>query len=178
MRDTLPSTPGDNRQPINSEITMRFQVKNTITNETATFDTFEEAKDQQQSDLTWYNENESKSSAYDEDDIVIVKVYRYQVYNDTSGHVFGIYEATSADEAIQQVMDESGHDGPADQDVMARKMTFKIHDYTANDGYGYLSIEGNTTYDGDNAWEFDSKADAQKWITDNKAQNWAIVIEE
>lgn len=43
----------------------------------------------------------------------------FRVTNSVTGHDFGIYHASSEEEAIQAMLDDAGHDGPADPDVKA-----------------------------------------------------------
>lgn len=44
---------------------------------------------------------------------------QFRIENTTSGHVFGVYEDETPEAAIQAMLDDAGHDGPADDDIRA-----------------------------------------------------------
>lgn len=54
---------------------------------------------------------------------------------------------------------------------------FKIHDFTATDGYGYVADDESITYDSDSAMTFETREEAQNWINNNNAQSWATIEE-
>lgn len=43
----------------------------------------------------------------------------FEVIASSTGHSFGVYEAETAEGAIRAMLDDAGHDGPADADVVA-----------------------------------------------------------
>lgn len=54
------------------------------------------------------------------------KMANYMIIKCSTGHEFGIYEADSEEGAIQAMLDDAGHDGPADDDVIAREIYYHV----------------------------------------------------
>lgn len=46
----------------------------------------------------------------------------WSIENSESGHQFGIYPGYTADDAIQAMLDDAGHDGPADEDLTGKEI--------------------------------------------------------